>query len=86
MEKITLANGTEIENAHCIRVDEKLFVYIENMDIRRGFELFIEPANTSVITEESYGKTKEYKRFTKFSSISDEYGNCNIVLKRENED
>ena len=83
METITLNNGTVIENAHCIEMDDRLFVYIEqDQTMTWAVTLFDHPENTREITENRYGAEKTYKGYTMLYSVSREYGNVNLVLRK----
>ena len=82
METILLSNGTLIENAHCLPSDERLYVYIQGMDIRTGFELFIEPENTRTIVSNRFGVDHVYEGYTDMYAISMENNQCNVVLKK----
>lgn len=82
-ETILLNNGALINNAHCIESDGRLFVYINNSeDISGFFNLFIEPENTEIIKADRYGEKAEYTGYTDLYSISKEYGNINLVLRK----
>lgn len=87
METILLANGTLIEDAHCMETNGRLFVYISNQtDLRRFFDLFMEPRNTRIIEADRYGDKTTYEGYTYLYSLSREYGNINIVMKRGDAD
>lgn len=83
-ETITLADDTLIENAHCIESGDNLFVYIERTDnMNKYFKLFIKPEKVRTIKSNRFGQLATYEGFTDMTSISKEYGNINIVLRRE---
>lgn len=71
METLILNDGTVIENAHCIQVSDRLFVYVlEGMNLRRGFELFSDPERVSVIKSNRYGEEAVFNGFTELQSLS----------------
>lgn len=83
-ETIRLVNGTLIENAHCLEANGVLFVYIMGSDdLLQYFNLFIDPENTAVIHEDRYGEKTDYNGYTNLYSISKEYGNVNLALRKE---
>ena len=83
METVQLSNGTVIDNAHCLEVNNRLFVYISSSDdIKRWFDLFVEPENTQTIESDYYGDKNTYSGYTDLFSISKENGNINIVLAK----
>lgn len=82
-EKLTLNNGTEIEG-HVLESNDVLFVYLTGGDdIRRCFDLFIEPENTSTIVANRYGEEKTYTGYTFLYSLDRDYGNINLVMRKE---
>ena len=83
METVLLNNGTVIENAHCLEVNNRLFVYISSSnDMKRWFDLFVEPENTQTIEADYYGDKKTYSGYSNLFSISKENGNINIVMAK----
>ena len=82
-ETILLANGTLIENAHCLESSWVLFVYIQGTeDMQTYFDLFINPENLTVIHENRYGQEKDYTGYTDMYSITKENGNVNLALRK----
>ena len=82
-EKLTMSDGTEVAGHILPNGDNRLiFVYLDGMSIIDGFALFSDPEKTKVIIARRYGTEKTYEGYTQLSSISDEYGNCNITMKR----
>lgn len=82
--KLTLADGTVIENAHCIRSEGRLYVYIDGQDdIRTYFDLFMDPGKTATIVETFLDTENVYTGFTELYSISREYGNINVAMQKE---
>lgn len=80
-EQLTLNDGTVI-NGHCIPVDGSLFVYLYGKSLTEGFALFSDKEKISRITEDSYGHEYVYEGYTEIFSVSAEYGNCNLVMRK----
>lgn len=80
-EKITLNDGTVLENSHCVQANGRLFVYCRNMDLKTGYALFIDPEKTKKITMERYGLTTVYEGYSELYSISMDEDSCNMALK-----
>ena len=83
METITLNDGTVVDG-HCIETDEALFVYLDGMNMIEGIMLFNDPGRTIMMTELNHGVEHVYSGYTKISAASSEYGNCNLVMRRNN--
>lgn len=82
-EKILLADGTLIKNAHCLESSGILFVYIQGKDdMKTYFNLFIEPDKLTVIHENRYGQESNYTGYTDLYSITKENGNINLALRK----
>lgn len=82
MQTLTLNDGSVIENVRCLEVDNKLFLYCSGMDMRTGFDTFIDPGKTERMVWNSSGEEFIYTGYTTLFSINMEYGNCNVVLKK----
>lgn len=85
METITLADGTIIEEAHILALNEtSIIIYIRNgMDIYTGFDLFRDADRVKTIKEDRYGEKTTYRGFKTIKSISQESdGQINIVMKK----
>ena len=78
--RITLNDGTVVQNARCVPREDRLFIYCDGMEIKEGFDTFYE--NTASVTVFSFGDTVTYTGFTVLYSVTAEYGNCNISLKK----
>lgn len=85
METITLNDGT-ILNGHCIEGGRTLFVYLDNTSMLDGLTLFSDPEKTSIITALNHGHTHTYIGYTQVDAISREYGNCNLVMSKPEEE
>lgn len=82
-EYLILNNGAKVQDAHCIQDDIMLFVYITgDADLMEMLQLFSVPANTQVIKAFRNGDTETYLGYTELYSMSREYGNINLVMKR----
>lgn len=83
-EKLTLNDGTILEDSTVLMVDINLFLYIRNgSSLRDVFELLIEPAKTARITAEQYGQEVVYEGYTRLMSVRDEgNGQITAVLRR----
>lgn len=81
MELITLNDGTEVVG-HCILTDDSLFVYLDGKSILEGVMLFGEPSRTIRIVEMNHGVEHVYEGYTDIYSVSHEYGNCNLQIRK----
>ena len=83
-EYLILNNGVTIEDAHCLQDDYALYVYITgDADLMAMLALFSVPENTEVIEATRYGERATYEGYTVLYSMSREYGNINLVMKKE---
>ena len=83
-EKLTLNNGTELEDSSAI-LSGNLFLYIHNSDLQTVFNLLIDPENTEVIVyTRNNGTEVTYEGYTKLKAVTDEdNGLITAVLRRE---
>ena len=83
MQTLTLNNGPTIDG-HILEDANKtaIYVYLDNFPLTDGFVLLSNPEKTRKIVANSYGHEYIYEGYTTLSAISDEYGNCNAVLRR----
>lgn len=79
-QQVTLNDGTVIDNARAIESNDRLFVYCDGLDIKTGFDKFYE--NTMTVVAESYEERRVYTGYGVLYSVSAEYGNCNVALKK----
>ena len=80
MQKLTLNNGSVLENSHAMISDQNLFIYIMNgFGIMEVFNLMIEPENTKKIIYEAFGETTTFSGFKKLKAVRDE-GNGMITV------
>lgn len=84
METLTLNDGTVIDGHILENSDGMLiFVYLDGMSILDGVVLFSDAEKTSVITAMNHGNEHVYEGYTTLMSASNEYGNCNLVMRKE---
>jgi hypothetical protein len=86
MEILILNDGTEL-NGHILDDGEgrAIFVYLDNMSVYDGVMLFADKEKTSKIKALNHGTEHEYTGFTQLWSVSQEFGNCNIVMRKGRE-
>lgn len=84
-EKLTLNDGTELENASAI-LSGNLFLYVHESDLKTVFDLLIEPENTEVIVYTMInGQELTFRGYDKLTAVSDEgNGLITAVLKEGN--
>ena len=80
-EYLTLNDGTVLDG-HCMEDDRNLFVYLDGKTIVEGVTLFSDPDRVRVITEYNHGTVNTYFGYTEIYSVSHEFGNCNLVMRR----
>lgn len=87
MEILILNDGTEL-NGHIMDDGEGrvIFVYLDNMSVYDGVMLFADREKTSKIRTLFHGAEHEYMGYTQLWSVSQEFGNCNIVMRKERQD
>ena len=83
-EKLTLNNGTELENSSAI-LSGDLFLYVRGKTLKAVFDLLIKPRNTEVIVYTMNNGTEiTYEGYTKLRAVSDEgNGLITAVLVKE---
>ena len=87
MEKLTLNDGTVLENSHAFsNVD--LFLYIQGSNLKSMFGLLIFPENTKRIRYDAGGgEPVVFKGYTKMIAIRDEdQGLITAVMRKEVDD
>lgn len=83
-EYLILNNGVTVQDAHCFDDGTNLFVYITGeADLMETLTLFSRPENTQVIKASRYGEESIYTGYTELYSMSREYGNINLIMKKE---
>ena len=83
-EYLILNNGVTVQNAHGLEDGTNLFVYVTGeADLMETLMLFSAPENTQVIKASRYGEEATYTGYTELYSMSREYGNINLVMKKE---
>ena len=85
MTKLTLNDGTVLEDASALLSSGNLFLYMYNSDLRTIFDLLIEPENTEEITyTQVNGEDVVYRGFNKLTAVRDEGGGLiTAVLRKE---
>lgn len=83
-EKLTLNNGTVLENASAV-FSINLYLYIYGSDLKTVFDLLIVPENTEkIIYTRNNGTEATYEGFRKLTAVRDEGGDLiTAVLQRE---
>lgn len=82
-EYLILNNGTKVPDAHCLEDGINLFVYITGeAELMSILQLFSVPENTQVIKASRYGEEATYTGYTELYSMSREYGNINLVMRK----
>ena len=81
---ITLANGSAFTGSILPNIDNLvIFVYLTQTTMAEGFAAFSVPENVARITETIDPQNENvYEGYTTLVSINNEYGNCNIMLRR----
>ena len=66
MQRITLADGTILNNAYALLVDGNLFIYITTttMDIRDVWNLLSNTRKTKRIRSQAFGEDVTYQKYT----------------------
>lgn len=82
-EYLILNNGSIVPDAHCFDDGTNLFVYITGeSDLMEMLMLFSVPENTQAIKASRYGEESTYTGYTELYSMSREYGNINLIMKK----
>ena len=83
-EKLTLNDGTELENSSAI-LSGDLFLYVNGSDLQTVFDLLIDPENTKqIIYTQVNGTLITYVGYKKLRAVTDEdNGLITAVLRRE---
>ena len=80
---LILNDGTQVRG-HILPDGEglKIFVYLDGMSIAEGFTMFSYPGRTEKIISKNGEDETVYEDYTELWAINNEYGNCNITMKR----
>ena len=85
METLTLVDGTILDGHVLPSSDmDRIFVYLTGKTLAEGYAVFSDAVNIAVITEMNHGTEHVYEGYTEITAINNEYGNCNLTLKRVN--
>ena len=83
-EYLILNNGVTVKNAHCLQDENTLYVYITgDADLMETLMLFSVHENTQIIKAFRFGEESTYTGYTELFGMSREYGNINLVMKKE---
>lgn len=73
--KLTLNDGTEIENSYAFAVGERMWVYIyAEMTLADAFALLNDPAKMISVISEQFGVETTYEGYTELFTITKEEG------------
>lgn len=82
-EKLTMADGTEIPDAHVLTSDGALWFYVQNgMTLAEVFAVMNNPEKTGTITAFRYQAEQTYTGFTDLQSIRKDDEQVSGSLKR----
>lgn len=83
MEILTLVDGTELQGRVMQFVDDRIiFVYLTGMTLVQGYTIFSDSENIATIHAMDHGTEHTYEGYTEITAINNEFGNCNITLRR----
>lgn len=83
-EYLILNNGVTVRDAHCFDDGVNLFVYITGeANLMETLQLFSDPEATAMILASRFGEKAVYTGYTQLYGMSREYGNINLVMKKE---
>ena len=84
METLALNDGTVV-NGHILDNGDgqTIFVYLDGMTIAQGVALFSDTNKTEMITATNRKTITVYTGYTELWSASHEFGNCNLVMKKQ---
>lgn len=84
MRAITLNDGTVLEG-HVLENGDgmSIYVYLDGKTVIEGVLLFADSEKSCHIVANSYGHEHVYDGYTHLYSASHEYGNCNLVMRKE---
>ena len=86
MDTLTLNDGTVVEGHIMENGDGQIiYVYLDGMSLVEGVTLFADREKTINIVAMNHGNEHVYYGFTIIWSASAEFGNCNLVMKRDND-
>ena len=85
METLTLNDGTVV-NGHILESgnNEKIFVRLTGMSLVDGVMLFSDTEKTINIVAMNHGVEHVYYGYTILWSANAEFGNCNLVMRKDN--
>lgn len=85
MEKITLADGTELEDSHVLNMNGSLSFYVRNgMGLDGVYALMSDRTKTETITALRFATETEYEGYTHLEMIQQRGSQVSGVLTKEN--
>ena len=83
-EKLTLNNGTELENSSAV-ISGDLFLYMYGHGLKEVFDLLIDPENTAeIIYTQNNGEDVTFTGYMRLIAVRDEdVGLITAVLRKE---
>lgn len=82
MEILILNDGTKV-TGHILEDADgmMIFVYLDGKTVVEGV-LLMTPERASRILAKNHGEEHVYEGYTEIWSVSHEYGNCNLVMRK----
>ena len=74
----TVLNGTIMEGGS----GQEIYVYLQGMSLSEGFMIMNNPNRTKHIIADNRGTQHVYDGFTVIFSINNEFGNCNLTMRK----
>ena len=82
-ERITLNDGTVLEGTVLDNGDGRtIFVYLTGLALLEGVLLFSDTTKASRIVAYDRGIEHVYEGYTKLWAVNNEYGNCNLTMRK----
>ena len=83
VQQLILNDGTVLDGHIMDNGDGQIiFVYLHNMSVDAGYLIMRDPNKTSRIIFRSYGNEYVYTGYTKITHVDDEFGNCNLTMRK----
>lgn len=83
METLTLNDGTVV-NGHILDgYNDSIFVYLDGMSIVDGVTLFADESRSRRVVAHNHGAEHVYEGYTELTHANNEYGNCNLTMRRK---
>ena len=82
METLTLNDGTVV-NGHIMEgYDRNIFVYLDKMTVVDGVMLFADKNKSKRVIANNHGDEHVYEGYTELTQANNEFGNCNLTMRR----